>query len=199
MDRSKGGVHQRRTRFIKEYLIDQNATRAATLAGYSAKTASVQGHQLLSKPDVREAIDAANQKLNASLDLTVARVRAEIARLAFYDPKAFWNTNGTPKSLHEIDEDSRRAIAGFEVAELFEGTGEARGLVGYVKKFKLASKDRALELAGRCLKMFTDRLEFDGLDGLAERMNKIRKRAAEYKREQGKQAFERAPVTPAVN
>jgi phage terminase small subunit len=183
MDRSKGGVHQRRTRFVKEYLLDQNATRAAVAAGYSEKTASVQGHQLLSKPDIRQAIDAANAEVNSKLDLTVQRVKEEIFRLCFYDPAVFFNENGSPKAMH---------------AELFEGTGQDRGLAGYIKKFKLASKDRALELAARHLKMLTDRVEVSGLVGLAERLNKARKRAAEYKLEQGKRELERAPVNDAL-
>jgi phage terminase small subunit len=200
MDRGKVGVRQRRTRFIKEYLIDQNATRAAIAAGYSEKTARQIGCQLLKKADIREAVNAGNEKANAKLDLTVARVKAEIARLAFYDPKDFWNDNGTAKPLHEIPEDSRRAIAGFEVMELFEGHGEDRGLAGYIKKFKLISKDRALELAARHLKMLTDRVEVADADKIVERLQAGRRRVAEFSLEQSKQELERsAPVTDAVN
>ena len=98
------------------------------------------------------------------------------ARLAFYDPKDFWNENGTAKPIHEIDEDSRRAIAGFETAELFEGSGQDRALAGYIKKFKLVSKDRALELAGRHLKMFVDRVEISDADALVAKLIAGRKR-----------------------
>lgn len=174
MKPGKKGVKQRRTRFIKEYLIDQNAKRAAIAAGYSPKTAEVQGSRLLSDAKLQAEIDAANAKVNAKLDLTVERVKTEIARLAFYDPAAFWNENGTAKPIHEIDEDSRRAIAGFETAELFEGTGEDRGLAGYVKKFKLADKNKAIEMAAKHLKMLTERVEVSGLDGLADRLARAR-------------------------
>lgn len=43
-------------RFIDEYLVDFNATKAAIRAGYSAKTARQIGQQNLSKLDIREAI-----------------------------------------------------------------------------------------------------------------------------------------------
>lgn len=43
-------------RFVQEYLIDMNATRAAIRAGYSAKTAEQQGHQLLKKTSVAAAL-----------------------------------------------------------------------------------------------------------------------------------------------
>jgi len=176
MKNGQKAVKQRRTRFVKEYLIDQNATRAAIAAGYSEKTAEVQGSRLLSDAKVRAEVDAANDKVNAKLDLTVERVKQEIARLAFYDPAAFWNENGTAKPIHEIDEDARRAIAGFETAELFEGNGEDRGLAGYVKKFKLADKNRALETAARHLKMLVDKVEVTGAEALVARLQAARTR-----------------------
>jgi phage terminase small subunit len=42
--------------FVREYLIDLNATQAAIRAGYSAKTAMEQGYQLLQKTSVAAAI-----------------------------------------------------------------------------------------------------------------------------------------------
>jgi phage terminase small subunit len=177
-ERSKA-VKQRRTRFIKEFLIDQNATRAAKAAGFSPKTAHSQGQRLLKNAEVRSEIDSENEKANSKLDLTVDRVKLEIARLAFYDPAAFWNENGSAKPIHEIDEDSRRALSGFEMAELFEGAGEDRAMVGYVKKFKLASKDRALELAARHLKMLTDKVEITGDEAILQALAEGRKRAAQ--------------------
>lgn len=175
-------VKQRRTRFIKEYLIDQNATRAAKAAGYSEHTAHVQGARLLSNANIKAEIDKQNAKINEKLDLTIERVKEEIARLAYYDPKAFWNEDGTAKPIHEIDEDSRRAIAGFETAELFEGNGEKRNLAGYIKKFKLADKRGALELAARHLKMLTEKVEFSTTDAVLEALRAGRARVASRKK-----------------
>jgi phage terminase small subunit len=42
--------------FCQEYLIDLNSTQAATRAGYSSKTAGVQGYQLLQKTSVADRI-----------------------------------------------------------------------------------------------------------------------------------------------
>ena len=170
-------IKQRRTRFIKEYLIDQNATRAAIAAGYSEKSAKVTGSRLLTNANVRSQIEKANDKVNAKLDLTVERIKLEIARLAYYDPKAFWNENGTAKPIHEIDEDARRAICGFETAELFTGSGEDRATAGYIKKFKLADKRGAFELAARHLRMLTDRIEVTDADQIIGKLAAGRKRA----------------------
>jgi phage terminase small subunit len=160
-----GGVHQRRTRFIKEYLLDQNATRAAIAAGYSEKTAGQQGSRLLKDVKVKQEIEQKNAETNKSLDLTADRIKLEIARLCYYDPAAFFDANGSPKSMAELDEDSRRAIAGFETAELFSGSGEDRAAVGYIKKFKLPDKAKALELAAKIQRLLVDRQEITGKDG----------------------------------
>ena len=45
-------------RFCDEYLIDLNATHAAIRAGYSQKTARKIGQENLTKPDIRQRIDA---------------------------------------------------------------------------------------------------------------------------------------------
>lgn len=45
--------------FVSEYIIDQNATRAAIAAGYSPKTATVMGYENLSKPYLKNIIEHA--------------------------------------------------------------------------------------------------------------------------------------------
>jgi phage terminase small subunit len=46
-------------RFVDEYLVDLNATQAAIRAGYSKKTAGAQGHDLLKKIEIQNAVRAA--------------------------------------------------------------------------------------------------------------------------------------------
>ena len=46
----------KQNRFVEEYLIDLNATKAAVRAGYSEKTARQIGSENLSKPAIQEAI-----------------------------------------------------------------------------------------------------------------------------------------------
>ena len=170
-------LRQRRTRFVKEYLIDQNATRAAIAAGYSEATAGQAGARLLKNVQIRSQIEQKNEEINQKLDISVERVKTELARLAFYDPRAYWNQDGTAKAMAEIDEDSARALAGFEVAELFTGSGEERATAGYIKKFKLVDKTKALEQIGRHLKMFTDKYEVSGDEEVMVRLVAGRKRA----------------------
>ena len=48
-ERGESKLTDKQKRFIEEYLVDLNATQAAIRAGYSAKTADVQGAQNLVK------------------------------------------------------------------------------------------------------------------------------------------------------
>lgn len=48
--------------FVSEYMIDHNGTQAAIRAGYSARTARQQAVELLATDDIRQAIQAAEDK-----------------------------------------------------------------------------------------------------------------------------------------
>lgn len=58
-------------RFVEEYVIDFNASRAAISAGYSEKTARSISSELLTKPDIRRAVKAHLDEL--STDSYVSR------------------------------------------------------------------------------------------------------------------------------
>jgi hypothetical protein len=53
-----------------------------------------------------------------------------------------------------MDDDTAAAICGIDVLQEFSGTGNARQLVGYVKKYKIADKNAALERAAKILTMY---------------------------------------------
>ncbi len=48
--------------FVREYLVDFNATQAAIRAGYSPKTAGSQAHDLLKKPEIQACLAEFRQK-----------------------------------------------------------------------------------------------------------------------------------------
>lgn len=131
--------------FVQEYLIDLNATQAAIRAGYSAKTAEQQGYQLLQKPSVQAAIAARQKEREQRTAVAADRVLLEAARLALFDPRKLFNDDGSPKGIHELDDDTAAAVAGIEVVEQFEGSGKDRVFVGYLKKYRIADKNSALE------------------------------------------------------
>jgi phage terminase small subunit len=73
---------EKQARFIAEYLIDLNATKAAIRAGYSEKTAQQQGSRLLLNVVVAAEIKAKRVKLTETTDLTIERVRAGLIKEA---------------------------------------------------------------------------------------------------------------------
>jgi len=102
------------------------------------------------------------QAIVAQGEWAVQRVLQEIRSLAFVDIRKLYDSNGQLKAPHEIPADVARAVAGIEVDELFEGSGKERSQVGWTKKVKFYDKVRALELLGKNLKLFTERMEHFG-------------------------------------
>lgn len=145
-------------RFVEEYLVDLNATQAAIRAGYSKRTADKIGSENLAKPEINAAIQHAMEERARRTQITADRVIAEMARVAFLDIGKAFNDDGSLKPIHEIDEDTRRAIAGLEVTTL---TAEGAP-IGHLSKIKLVDKLRALELLGKHLGMFNDKLTIAG-------------------------------------
>lgn len=176
---------QRRTRFVKEFLRDRNATKAARAAGY--KQPHVAGCRLLKDVKVAAQIEAHDRRMNKKYELDAERVKKEIARLAFFDPRNLFNDGGSMKEITELDDDTARIIAGFDITELFEGDGKAREQVGYIKKFKLPDKTRALELAMRHLKMLTDRIEVSADETVISLLQRRRNRLAKEKSARARQ------------
>ena len=64
--------------FVKEYLVDLNATQAAIRAGYSTKTAGSQAHDLLKKPEIQELVSSCATARAKSVDITAEYVLSTI-------------------------------------------------------------------------------------------------------------------------
>lgn len=149
-------------RFCDEYLIDLNATQAAIRAGYSKKTARFIATENLTKPNIQAYLEKRMRKREERTEITQDRVLKEFAKIAFLDPRNFFNEDGSPKKMNELDNDTAAALAGMDVLEEYEGYGDARIFVGYTKKYKIADKLKALESLGRHLGLFNDKTEITG-------------------------------------
>ena len=168
------GLTAKQRRFVQEYLIDLNATAAAIRAGYSERTASVIGCQNLRKLQISAAIAEAAKERAKRVELSSDRVLEEIARVAFADIRRAFDADGNLLAIDQMPEEIARAVAGFEVVEHVVGAGDDR-TVERTKKVKITDKLRALELAGRHLKLFTDVVEHRG--DLVDAMRRARNRA----------------------
>lgn len=145
--------------FVREYLKDRNATQAAIRAGYSPKGADVQGARLLGNVRVKLAIDAAEEKLNKQSKDIRERIIDELQLLAFSRLSDFMNGEEM-RPIGEIDPDKMAALSSFEVKETSGGKPGSEWS-SIQKKFKLWSKEKALELLMRHLGMLDDKLKVE--------------------------------------
>src|SRR5688572_32471951 len=82
MSESQRPLTQKRRRFVADYLIHGNASRAARAAGYSAASAASIGSELLTMPNVRAAIEARQAERSAELAATAHQAIEELKRIA---------------------------------------------------------------------------------------------------------------------
>jgi len=61
---------RRKLQFIEHYIRTLNATESAKLSGYSHRTAKTQGSRLLTKEDVRQAVDKGLESISAQNKIT---------------------------------------------------------------------------------------------------------------------------------
>lgn len=149
--------------FVNEYLKDLNATRAYKTAYKNIKseeTARVNGSKLLTNTNVAEEIQKRMDERAKRTEITQDKVLKEIAKLAFTDITSIVSVK---KFKTERGEYSKVIIKDFS-----ELTEEQRTCISGVKETKLGievsfcSKERALELLGRHLGMFNDKIQLSG-------------------------------------
>ena len=140
-------MNERQKRFVREYLIDLNATKAAIRAGYSQKTANEQGSRLLTNVSIQEAIEKGFKKRSDRTEITqdfvLNGLKEVTERCLQRKPVMFYNKE-TKQMEQAIDDE----------------TGEG------VWTFDSGGANRSLELLGKHLGIFKDNLnvnhEFPG-------------------------------------
>lgn len=157
-------LNEKQAAFAKEYIIDLNATRAAIRAGYSEKTAKQIGSRLLTNVDIAAAIQAAMNKRAEVVELTAENVLREIGKLAFADIRKVFDADGNLLPVTEMPEEIVASIASIEVVTN-RAPGKEAAVVDYTSKIRFWDKRASLELAGKHLKLFTDKVEHTGKDG----------------------------------
>lgn len=136
--------------FVREYLLDLNATQAAIRAGYSAKTAEVIANQLLKKTLVQAALQSAQNARAKRLNISADRVLEELARCGMYDPRKLFYPDGNPRPITELDDDTAAALVSVDVINTTNDLGETTR----VMKYRLAPKEQALDKLMRHLGLF---------------------------------------------
>ena len=119
--------------FVRQYLVDLNATQAAVRAGYSVKTAYRQGADLLQKTSIREAIEKAQAKRARRVEVTQDYVLSNLVEVV---ERTMQRAPVTNRKGEQVTDEEGRAVWTFD----------AKGA------------NRALELLGKHLGIFTDKI-----------------------------------------
>lgn len=168
-------------RFIDEYLVDFNATQAAIRAGYSAKTARAAAARTLSNVSIRTEIARRQRDLQVRTEVSQDRVVRELARVAFADAASHVQVR-----LREVPcpDGTRARVPVVEVKPTAELTDDQRAAIASIKQgangieVKLWDKLKALELLGRHIGMFNDKLEIKGAIDIASVLAEARGRVS---------------------
>ena len=162
-------------RFCDEYLIDLNATQAAIRSGYSEKTAMEQGYQLLQKTSVQKYISDRKKVRAERTEITQDMVLKELASIAFSNAADYANViekqamiEVEGNMLPMLDENGNPVMYRTVEPTLTERlTEEQKKALAVIKKgrdgfeVKPYDKVRALELLGKHLGMWTERVEVE--------------------------------------
>jgi phage terminase small subunit len=176
--KSEEGLTAMQELFVKEYLVDMNATQAAIRAKYSEHTAEQLGYQLLQNPSVRAAIDEQLRRRFERLDIRADKVLRELGRLAFGSLRDIAKWEGSSPSLIDSDElgdDAAALLKSINFSES-ESSSDKGSASSRTLSFTMHDKAKALELLARHFKMLTDKVEVDLSEGLAARLARARKR-----------------------
>ena len=169
-------------RFADEYLIDLNATAAYKRSGYkgTGHVAESSAAEILSNLEVSEYIADRMKAREARTEVTQDRVLQEYAKLAFLDPRRFYDANGGLIPVPLLPADVAAALAGMEVVS---ERGAEEGQINDVKKIKFIDKKGALDSVARHLGMFIDRSEMTVTElSPAERAKRIATLAAKLQK-----------------
>ena len=144
---------KKQKRFIEEYLIDLNATQAAIRAGYSPDTAYSIGNENMKKPEIKAKIDKAMAERSKRTGVNADRVVRELAKIAFVNADDVIDAETATLKPDAAREDTA-AIQSVKVKTFGED--------GLEREIKMADKLKALELLGKHLGMFKDKVELSG-------------------------------------
>ena len=142
---------EKQQRFVDEYLIDLNATQAAIRAGYSAKTACEQGARLLANVKVQGTIAEHMAERSKRTGVNQNRIVRELAKIAFVNLTDIVDEEGRIRSNEDLS-----CLESIKYKESSSDTGDS-----VEREVKIASKLKALELLGKHVGMWNDKLNVE--------------------------------------
>ncbi|MDO6385591.1 terminase small subunit [Uliginosibacterium sp. 31-12] len=97
--------------------------------------------KLAANPKIVQRLDELRKPAIEEAQIDLTRTLKEVGRLALFDPRRLLNEDGTPKPIHELDDDTAAAISGVKVRRIRGEDGETADIIEY----KIADKNAALD------------------------------------------------------
>lgn len=145
-------LNEKRQRFVDEYLIDLNGTQAAIRAGYSVKTANEQASRLLANVNIQQAISEQMAERSKRTGINQDRVVLELAKIAFVKMPDLVDSEGRIRD--NATDDDLACIESIKYKSSESETGSS-----VEREVKISPKLKALELLGKHLGMWNDKLD----------------------------------------
>ena len=160
------GMTYRRRRFVEEYVVDLNATQAATRAGYGPSSAQL-GHMLLKDVEIRAAIDAAVAQRTARVNMAQEHVLNEMALLSHSCVEHYTiSDEGQVTPAPGAPDGVIRAIQSIKKRTAVRTDRDGNVIRTYDVELRLWDKPTPLRLMGKHTGLnFSDRVELTGKDG----------------------------------
>ena len=156
-------MNARQQRFVEEFMLDANAKQAAIRAGYSPKSAEVNGPRLLRYAQVAAAIAEKQKERSERTQVSSDDVVQELALHAFGRMGDFYaRDTGRMLEVHEMPPEVQARLASVKLTRerthtASDGVDETTVNEATIE-FKIWDKIRSLELLGKHLGMFTERV-----------------------------------------
>jgi len=154
-------MNKRQKLFVMEYTKDLNATQAAIRAGYSKRTARSVASEILTKPDINEAIAKAVEDRTKAVGIDAAYVLMRLKEINEMDVLDILNDDLSIRSLSEWPKVWRTMISGIDVNTIRQRSDDDTVEESILKKMKWPDKVKNLELIGKHVDVqaFNDRID----------------------------------------
>jgi phage terminase small subunit len=111
-------------RFCSEWILDMNDTQAAIRSGYSKKTASAIGHELLRNPKIRAEIDRLRHAALIRNDLKLDDLIQEMKHFGFYSIADFLDTGNEVMDLSQMSRELLKPVTGIKITTTYSEGGD---------------------------------------------------------------------------
>lgn len=164
-----GELTDKQIRFVGEYLLDLNATRAyRDVYGAKQSVAETNGPRLLGNARVSAAVAAGQKARSERTGITQDRVLEELGIVAFSDIRHYAiDAEGAVKLVEGAPDHAYRAISSVKSKRRTIPREDKEPIIEVETELRFWSKPDALRMSGQHLGMFTEKVEHSAHESLA--------------------------------